>query len=123
MTDSVPAPIPNLFDLTGEQLEQFYAETESAAKVLRAAGIPCTATQVARASQIGNLVNLAALSRNASVCPTVKRLASHVRACVVLVQGLEVLGVTEPTSEQIAGFCTHLEIVLSAVDKKSTKFR
>jgi hypothetical protein len=122
MTDSSSAPAPNVFDLGSDELEQFYIETESAAQELRAAGLDCTATHVARASQIGNLVKLAALSRSANVCPTVKRLSSHVRACVVLVQGLEELGVIDPTPEQIAGFCTHLEIMLSAIDKK-TPFR
>jgi hypothetical protein len=117
------ASIPNIFDLAGEGLDQFYANAEIAATQYRASGIECTATHVARAAQVSNLVELAATVRSTGVSSTVKRFVGNEVACVVLVLGLEAVGVDLDTTtpEQIAGFCSRFEVVLAAADKKTIR--
>jgi hypothetical protein len=123
MSDVSTAPVPNIFDLAGEELDQFYTNAEIAATNYRGAGIECTATHVARAAQVSNLVELAAGLRSTGVASTVKRFVGNEVACVVLVLGLEALGVDLDmvTPEQIAGFCSRFEVVLAAVDKKTIR--
>jgi hypothetical protein len=123
MTDVSTAPIPNIFDLAGEELDQFYANAEIAATQYRAVGIECTAAHVVRAAQVSNLVELAAGLRSTGATSTVKRFVGNEAACVVLILGLEAAGidVNAATPEQIAGFCSRFEVVLAAVDKKTIR--
>jgi hypothetical protein len=120
---TAPTSIPNIFDLAGEELDQFHANAEVAAVQYRTAGIECTAVHVARAAQVSNLIELAAGLRVTGVASTVKRFVGNEAACVVLILGLEALGVDldTVTPEQIAGFCSRFEVVLAAADKKTIR--
>ena len=123
--------VPNVFDLPPNELGAFAAECTTQAAALTERGLVCTPEQVARGVQISSLLELAATTRTVTskqanpAAKVIKQLADNLAASTMLAQAVEVLGVTDPKPEQIAGFVALLESALAGTvaANRRPKFR
>ncbi len=122
MNDTPPIPsTPNVFDLPDQEQAAFSDECERLAVDLSSRGLACTTTQVARAAQLGSLISVASGLRTAKPAKIVAALSENLGACVLLVQGLDAIGASEATSEQVGAFASMVEAALGGTEAAMKK--